>query len=129
MTTLERCIEAEIDRGNRHAVVDEVQRHVDENPFREELVYSLMRAQYYCGRQTDALASLSRLRTLFRDELGLNPDPRLIELERQILHHAVDLPMVSSAGAGSTARSDRPGMALGPGEGNRPEITRHCLRH
>jgi predicted ATPase/DNA-binding SARP family transcriptional activator len=57
------------------------------HPFREELWVSLMAALYRVGRQADALAAFQRVREHLIDELGVEPGPRLRELERRILDH------------------------------------------
>jgi pimeloyl-ACP methyl ester carboxylesterase len=44
-------------------------------------------ALYRSGRQSEALAAYQRFRELLADELGLEPSPRLKELERRILRH------------------------------------------
>jgi predicted ATPase/DNA-binding SARP family transcriptional activator len=57
------------------------------HPFREELWALLMSALYRTGRQADALAAFQRARTHLVGELGVEPGPRLREVERQILAH------------------------------------------
>jgi len=44
-------------------------------------------AQYRSGRQSEALASLRRVRTLLNAELGVDPGDELVALERAILRH------------------------------------------
>ena len=58
-----------------------VQRH----PLRERPWELLAVAQAGCGRQADALATLRRHRELLADELGLDPSPRMQDLETAIL--------------------------------------------
>src|SRR4029079_10677808 len=45
----------------------------------------LITALYRGGRQAEALAAYQRIRTGLADELGLEPGPRLKEIEQQIL--------------------------------------------
>ena len=54
-------------------------------PYREGLWELLITALYRAGRQADALAAYQRVRTRLADELGLEPGPRLKEIEHQIL--------------------------------------------
>ncbi|WP_109471391.1 AfsR/SARP family transcriptional regulator [Ornithinimicrobium cavernae] len=54
-------------------------------PFREELWAALMTALYRVGRQADALGAYQRARQHLVDELGVEPGPRLRELEGRIL--------------------------------------------
>jgi predicted ATPase/DNA-binding SARP family transcriptional activator len=56
-------------------------------PYNESLWEMLVTAQYRAGRQADALATYQRVRSLLAEELGLDPGPRLQELEQQILLH------------------------------------------
>ena len=57
------------------------------HPFREELWALLMSALYQTGRQADALAAFQRARAHLVDELGVEPGPRLREVEQRILAH------------------------------------------
>jgi predicted ATPase/DNA-binding SARP family transcriptional activator len=69
-----------------------------ERPFDERVWALLIRAQYWTGRQADALATYRRATAVLADELGLEPGPGLRELERQILTQdpALDPPRPSS---------------------------------
>lgn len=58
-----------------------------EYPGREELWALLMTALYRCGRQSDALAAYHRARDHLVTELGVDPGPRLRDIERLILDH------------------------------------------
>ena len=57
------------------------------HPLREGLRAQQLLALYRSGRQSEALAAYRRFRDLLADELGLEPSPRLKELERRILRH------------------------------------------
>lgn len=57
------------------------------HPFREGLWALLMTALYRVGRQGDALAAFHAARQHLVDQLGVEPGPRLRELETQILEH------------------------------------------
>jgi predicted ATPase/DNA-binding SARP family transcriptional activator len=63
----------------------------EQHPYREELWALLMTALYRVGRQADALATYHRARDLLRENLGVEPGPRLRELEARILDQS--LPM------------------------------------
>ena len=85
--TLDR-IDAELDLGgNESAIASEVARLVEKNPYDERLRRQLMTALYRLGRQADALAAYQDVRRVLADDLGLEPDERLRDLERQILRH------------------------------------------
>ncbi|MBA3780260.1 MAG: hypothetical protein H0X12_00155 [Nocardioides sp.] len=65
---------------------------VAQNPLEEELRAQLMLALYHSGRRADSLAEYGEIRTLLRDELGLDPHGKLNELHEAILRGKVDLP-------------------------------------
>ena len=56
-------------------------------PFREGLWSLLMTALYRVGRQADALAAFQQARGHLVEQLGVEPGPRLMELESRILDH------------------------------------------
>ena len=84
---LESKFEAEIALGHGAELTPELERLVDEHPWRERLLASLMLALYRAGRQTDALDVFQAARRRLVDELGLEPGPELHELQRRILEH------------------------------------------
>ncbi|WP_205346936.1 AfsR/SARP family transcriptional regulator [Pseudonocardia broussonetiae] len=57
------------------------------HPFREGLWCLLMTALYRAGRQADALAAFRRARRHLVEQLGVEPGPRLRDLESLILGH------------------------------------------
>jgi predicted ATPase/DNA-binding SARP family transcriptional activator len=71
---------------------------VAEAPFRERRWELLALGLYRSGRQAHALAELRRLRQLLVTELGVEPGPRLRELERRMLDHDPDLLLVEAPG-------------------------------
>ena len=58
-----------------------------EHPFREELWALLMTALYRAGRQAEALSAYRSVRQRLVDELGVEPGPRLRQVETMILDH------------------------------------------
>ena len=68
-------------------VIGELETAVAADAYREGLWELLITALYRAGRQADALAAYQRVRTLLADELGLDPGPRLRQLEQQVLNH------------------------------------------
>ncbi len=87
LLAVETRIDAELECGRGAELVTDLERLVAENPFRERALGQLMLALYRAGRPTDALAVYQEGRRRLADELGLEPSPRLRELERQILSH------------------------------------------
>jgi predicted ATPase/DNA-binding SARP family transcriptional activator len=66
-------------------VIGELEAAVATAPYREGLWELLITALYRGGRQADALAAYQRIRAGLANELGLEPGPRLKEIEQQIL--------------------------------------------
>jgi predicted ATPase/DNA-binding SARP family transcriptional activator len=77
-------------------------------PFREGLWALLMTALYRTGRQADALAAYRTARQHLIEDLGVEPGPRLRELEARILGHSEEL------------GGDRQAVARDPHRGNLP---------
>ena len=82
---LEARIEADLALGEGASLVAELQELRSEYPARERFTEQLMLALYRSARQTDALEAYRGTYRHLRDELGLEPGPRLRELERAIL--------------------------------------------
>jgi YVTN family beta-propeller protein len=91
LAALEDRIEADLALGRHDALVAELETLVAENPYRERLQAQRMLALYRSGRQAEALDAYRRARRTFADELGIDPGPRLQELELSILRHDTSL--------------------------------------
>jgi predicted ATPase/DNA-binding SARP family transcriptional activator len=85
LVCVEERIEADLALGTAGEMVGELQRLVAAYPLRERLRGQLMLALYRSERQADALSVYRELRSLFAEELGLEPAPVLRELEAAIL--------------------------------------------
>jgi predicted ATPase/DNA-binding SARP family transcriptional activator len=95
----------EIDLGRRvetdpAAAVGELTELTAAHPFREGLWALLMTALYRAGRQADALAAYRRVRHQLVEHLGVEPGPRLRELESSILGHDERLRVDRANGSG-----------------------------
>lgn len=117
---LEERIEADLRCSRAAGLVEELEVLVADHPLRERLWGQLIRCLYRSGRQADALAAYQRVRRHLAQELGLEPSPALVELERAVLSHAPEL-----------ARSDRrmdgePAAPRGPGGRTQAPITRYA---
>ncbi len=87
LTALEDRVEADLDVGRHAQLVGELDALTGRHPLRERLWGQLMLALYGAGQQADALRAYQRLRTLLSEELGLDPSPRLMQLQERILLH------------------------------------------
>lgn len=65
--------------------IGELTKLATEQPLRERRWCLLITALYKSGRQTEALRAYADVRRTLRDEIGLDPGPELVELERQVL--------------------------------------------
>jgi DNA-binding SARP family transcriptional activator len=77
--------EAELALGRHNEVVGELDALVAAHPLREGLRRQLMLALYRSGRQAEALEAYQAARRTLVEHLGIEPGPRLQELERSIL--------------------------------------------
>ena len=78
-------MDALLDAGRPAEAVDELRPLVDAQPLRERLWAQLMLALYRCDRRAEAAQTYQKARRALVGELGLEPGPRLRELQRAIL--------------------------------------------
>jgi predicted ATPase/DNA-binding SARP family transcriptional activator len=78
-------VEAALELGDHDVVVVELEAALEEEPFDEHRWAQLMIAHHRSGRPLDALLAYRRADRRFRDELGVEPGPRLRNLEARIL--------------------------------------------
>jgi DNA-binding SARP family transcriptional activator len=97
LATQEDRIDADLESGLHAELVPELAALVARHPLRERLRGQQMLALYRCGRQADALEAYADLRRRLDDELGLEPGPRLRELQVAILRHDPALLLVAAA--------------------------------
>ncbi|MBY8870463.1 winged helix-turn-helix domain-containing protein [Micromonospora sp. PLK6-60] len=129
LQAVERRAEALLALGRAAAVVPGLDAHVAEHPWREDAWRLLAVALSRTGRQGDALAVLRRARELLRDQLGVDPGPRLRQLEIDILRQAEEVgagpPGPAQVWAQTAAAYER---AVVPGARARLESTVGLLR-
>ena len=82
---VEARVEADLAVGRHDQIVGELAALVEQNPLRERLRGQLMLALYRCGREAEALDVYQEFRRRLAQELGLDPSPRLQQLEAAIL--------------------------------------------
>ena len=113
----EQRVEAELALGRHEQLVPELQALVTEYPLRERLRGQLMLALYRSARQVEALAVYRQGRVLLREELGVDPSPRLQELERAVLRQdpALAVPPARTPSGPASARAGSLSRPRGPG--------------
>ena len=98
LAATEERAEALLDIGEHALLVAELAELVARHPLRERLWAAYMHALYLAGRPHDALDAYQRLRTRLQDELGTEPGPRLVALQRAVLTHDPGLRPTASEG-------------------------------
>ena len=96
-------------------VVERVAPLVAGHPLRERLAGALMAALHREGRQAEALQLFQRTVAALREELGVDPGPRLRELHLEVLR-GTERPG-SRAAHGERAAAGRPAARPGAGDG------------
>jgi DNA-binding SARP family transcriptional activator len=97
-------LEAELACGRHADVAGELDALIPEHPLDERLRGLQMTALYHAGRQADALAAYRAARRALVDGLGVEPSPRLRELEAAILRQDLRAPRPAHAEAPPDAR-------------------------
>jgi DNA-binding SARP family transcriptional activator len=77
--------------GRGPELVTALELLVEQNALREDLAAHLMIALYRSGRQADSLATYRAMRQRLRNELGIDPDPKLQRLEESVLRQDPEL--------------------------------------
>ena len=114
MDLVQDNLAARVRLGRGGEVIGELEGLVRQFPLRENLWYWLITALYQDGRQADALAAYTRVRTTLIDELGLPPGPDLQELEKRILDQDPGLtvaPTRDAPLAAATPAGNLPGLS------------------
>lgn len=90
-TAEEQRLEALLGLGRLEQAIATATELTATDPFRERRWELLALALYRAGRQADALRALSQARGVLRDEMGVDPRPESVDLERAILNHDPEL--------------------------------------
>jgi DNA-binding SARP family transcriptional activator len=85
LAAIEERIDADLASGRSSELVGELESLVAQNPLREPFRAQQMLALYRAGRQAEALEAYRATRATLLDELGIEPSPRLQQLEQAIL--------------------------------------------
>ncbi|MCZ7414552.1 MULTISPECIES: AfsR/SARP family transcriptional regulator [unclassified Streptomyces] len=85
LTVLDQCLDAELRLGRHQELLGELSRLVTLHPTHENFNAQLMLALYRSGRRTQALEVVLRLRKILNTDLGIEPSPRVHQLQQAIL--------------------------------------------
>ena len=116
LTARTQLADADLLLGRTDETVAALELLVGSHPYREEVWARLARALYAAGRASDALSAVSRARSVLVEDLGLDPGPELVELERQVLTHDPAL-LVPRPRSGSGPGAARPAAGACPWKG------------
>lgn len=109
----EVLIDAELGASHAAAVLPLIESLVAEHPLREVLTAQYVLALHRVGRQAEALRAVQRHRQVMAEELGLDPSPALLDLERRVLDH--DESLLQKAPGERSVRGYLLGERLGTG--------------
>jgi DNA-binding SARP family transcriptional activator len=108
LAALEDRLDAELGLGRDADLVGELESLVAAHPLRERLRGQLMLALYRAGRQAEALTAYQEARRALVEELGIEPSPSLVELERSILRQDAELAAPEAPAATASEEPARP---------------------
>lgn len=106
-------IDLDLALGDAASVISELRALIETQPFLERSWAQLMTALHSAGRTQEALGAFARVRSLFIDELGVEPTDALADLHVAILQgrarspRAAARPSISAPIAGSAAPARR----------------------
>ncbi|MCK2243338.1 MULTISPECIES: BTAD domain-containing putative transcriptional regulator [unclassified Crossiella] len=83
--------DAELALGRHEPLVPDLWKATAEHPLREEFWRQLMLALYRTQRQAEALETYQRAADVLRQELGVEPSPRLRDLRQSVLTNDPEL--------------------------------------
>jgi predicted ATPase/DNA-binding SARP family transcriptional activator len=106
--------EAMLALGRHGELVAELHDLVAEHPLREQFWSQLMRGLYSAGRQAEALRAYQQFRRHLAAELGLEPSPGLVRLERDIACGSLALPAPTTPLRSETVVDVRALLAVDP---------------
>ncbi|GAA2481448.1 BTAD domain-containing putative transcriptional regulator [Winogradskya humida] len=113
LLAVERRAAALMALGRAAEAVAGLQAQVGERPLREDAWHLLATALYRCGRQGEALGALRQAREVLVTELGVDPGPRLKQLEADVLAQA---PYLSGPHRAGASAHSSPSFAEQPAE-------------
>ena len=115
----EERLEVELGLGHHREALPDLEALSTQHPLRERLWALRVLALYRSGNQAEALRVYQQLRQHLADELGLEPTPRLRQLEAAVLAQSSALDWVPPAAAPRRRRTDAE-VAGGPAAERQP---------
>ena len=112
LVAAELRLRARLELGRDTDAMSEVMALAAEHPLRESLQELGMLALYRAGRQSEALELYAATRSRLRDELGLDPGPKLRALQQRILEQSPVLELELEEAAPS-ALPESPSLLVG----------------
>jgi predicted ATPase/DNA-binding SARP family transcriptional activator len=109
----ETRLDAQLRQGRQGEALGEILALADEHPLRERGQELAMLALYRSGRQVDALDRYATLRQHLDEQLGLEPGPRLRDLQRRILQQDASLDAPEAGQAASRSLPAPPNALVG----------------
>jgi DNA-binding SARP family transcriptional activator/WD40 repeat protein len=106
----EERTDAALALGQSGELVADLEKRLDAAPYRERTWEQLVLALYRAGRQADALGAYGRARRTLADDLGVDPGPRLQQLEQQVLRQDPALIGVATTARPVAVVRPRPGV-------------------
>ena len=108
LAALELSYEVRLALGEHQQLLPDLEDAVRRHPLHEGMWAHLAVARYRSGRQADALEAVARCRRLLADEVGVDPSPRLRQLEADLLAQAphLDAPAPAPAAGAAAAAGD-----------------------
>jgi DNA-binding SARP family transcriptional activator len=85
LSVIEQRVEADLRLGHHHELVGELSGLALQHPLHENLHSLLMVSLYRAGRPAQSLSVFQQLRKNLREELGIDPSPRMAHLQRAVL--------------------------------------------
>ncbi|MFE7274736.1 BTAD domain-containing putative transcriptional regulator [Streptomyces sp. NPDC057623] len=85
LTAVEQRVEADLRLGHHHELIGELSGLVLQYPLHENLHSQFMVSLYRAGRPAQALDVFHKIRNSLREDLGIDPSPRLRKLQQAVL--------------------------------------------
>ncbi|MDF2269750.1 AfsR/SARP family transcriptional regulator [Streptomyces coacervatus] len=85
LTAVEQRVESDLRLGHHHELIGELSGLVLQYPLHENLHSLFMTSLYRAGRPAQALDVFQKIRNSLREELGIEPSPRIRQVQQAVL--------------------------------------------